>query len=75
MYRKYRQQLLLEKTGHTPTFVKPEVEIKLPVADEHLKMEQGKVDMLSILRDELCYESGGASHVFVVMGASVSYMV
>lgn len=74
MYRKYRQQLLLENTD-TPTFVKPEVEIKLPVADEHLKMEQGKVDMLSILRDELSYEAGGASHVFVVMGASVSHMV
>ncbi|CAG2202422.1 G6PD [Mytilus edulis] len=31
---------------------------------------QGKVDMLSILRDELAYEGGAASHVFVVLGAS-----
>lgn len=76
MYRQYKKELEKQRglKCDTPTFRETEVDILLPVADEYLgKMAvQGKVDMLSILRDELAYEGGAASHVFVVLGASVS---
>ncbi|XP_076117415.1 glucose-6-phosphate 1-dehydrogenase-like [Mytilus galloprovincialis] len=75
MYRQYKKEFIEKQRGlkcDTPTFRETEVDILLPVADEYLgKMAvQGKVDMLSILRDELAYEGGAASHVFVVLGAS-----
>lgn len=71
MYRQYKKKIVDQEKRNT-RLAKTEVEIKLPVADEQFtNMEdEGEVDGLSILRGELAYEGGGASHVFVVMGAS-----
>ena len=69
MYREYKQKLA-EKD--TPPFRMSRQHGSFPVGKHTRMAEREKLDVLSLLREGLKYGGTGASHVFVILGASVS---
>lgn len=74
MYREYTIRLSNAKVGKdTPPFRLNEQHGSLPVLGKETRMAaREKLDALSLLREGLQFEGTGASHVFVILGASVS---
>ncbi|XP_048740576.2 glucose-6-phosphate 1-dehydrogenase-like isoform X2 [Ostrea edulis] len=72
MYREYTIRLSNAKVGKdTPPFRLNEQHGSLPVLGKETRMAaREKLDALSLLREGLQFEGTGASHVFVILGAS-----
>lgn len=73
MYREYKQKLDEMGNKDTPPLRTSKHQGSLPVFRKQTRMaDREKLDALSLLREGLRYEGTGASHVFVILGASVS---
>lgn len=73
MYREYKQKLDEIGKKDTPPSRMSKHQGSLPVFGKQTRMaDREKLDALSLLREGLRYEGTGASHVFVILGASVS---
>lgn len=73
MYREYKQKLDEIGEKDTPPSRMSKHQGSLPVFGKQTRMaDREKLDALSLLREGLRYEGTGASHVFVILGASVS---
>lgn len=73
MYREYKQKLHEIGNKDTPPSRMSKHQGSLPVFGKQTRMaDREKLDALSLLREGLRYEGTGASHVFVILGASVS---
>lgn len=73
VYREYKQKLDEIGKKDTPPSRMSKHQGSLPVFGKQTRMaDREKLDALSLLREGLRYEGTGASHVFVILGASVS---
>ena len=70
MYREYKQKLAEKDTP--PFRMSRQQHGSFPVGKHTRMAEREKLDVLSLLREGLKYGGTGASHVFVILGASVS---
>lgn len=71
MYREYKQKLHEIGNKDTPPSRMSKHQGSLPVFGKQTRMaDREKLDALSLLREGLRYEGTGASHVFVILGAS-----
>eukprot|EP00105_Crassostrea_gigas_P011810 XP_011427632.1 PREDICTED: glucose-6-phosphate 1-dehydrogenase [Crassostrea gigas] len=71
MYREYKQTLDEIGKKDTPPSRMSKHQGSLPVFGKQTRMaDREKLDALSLLREGLRYEGTGASHVFVILGAS-----